>query len=147
MGRADVRMRLAATVTGEEEVDAVRRVLQSGQLTNGPAVQAFEAKFAARHEVEHAVAMANGTVSLAAISLALGIGPGDEVVVPSFTFVSTATSALHVGAQPVFADVQPDTCNLDPRRRGEADHASHASHRGGALRRPGGRHGRVASGG
>jgi len=60
------------------------------------------------------VAFANGTVALAAMYLACGIGPGDEVIVPSLTFISTATSVLHIGATPVFADVSPDTLNLDP---------------------------------
>jgi len=108
------RVRLASPVTGEEEVSAIAAVLASGVLTNGPATKAFERRFASRHQVDHAVAMANGTVALAAMYLALGIGAGDEVIVPSMTFISTATSVLHVGARPVFADVHADTCNLDP---------------------------------
>jgi perosamine synthetase len=114
------RIRLARPVTGEEEVDAIRAVLASGVLTNGPRTAEFERVFAQRHDVAHAVAFANGTVALAAMYLALGIGPGDEVVVPSMTFISSATSVLHVGATPVFADVDPRTFNLDPgdvRRR------------------------------
>ncbi len=107
-------IRLAAPALGEAELDAVRRVFESGVLTNGAETEAFEAEFAARHASEHGVAFANGTVALAAILTALDIGPGDEVVVPSFTFISTATSVLHVGATPVFADIQPDTFNLDP---------------------------------
>jgi perosamine synthetase len=108
------RIRIAVPTTGEEEVEAVRRVLASGMLTNGPATRRFEEVMAERHGTEHAVAFANGTVALAAMYLACGIGPGDEVVVPSFTFISTATSVLHVGATPVFADVRPDTFDLDP---------------------------------
>lgn len=107
-------IRLAQPDVDEEEIEAIRAVLKSGYLTNGPWTEQFEADFAARHEVEHAVAMANGTVALAAIYLALGIAPGDEVIVPSITFVSSATSLLHVGAVPVFADVDPRTFNLDP---------------------------------
>ncbi len=63
---------------------------------------------------EHAVAFANGTVALSAMYLASGIGAGDEVIVPSLTFISTATSVLHTQATPVFADIHPDTLNLDP---------------------------------
>ena len=109
------RIRLACPEVGEEEVEAIRRVLTSGVLTNGPATREFETAFAQRHHVEHAVAFANGTVALAAMYLGLGIGPGDEVIVPSMTFISSATSVLHVGATPVFADVLPDTFNLDPQ--------------------------------
>lgn len=112
--RPTPRIRLARPDMGVEEADAVARVLSSGVLTNGPETAAFEAEFAARHGVEHAVAVSNGTVALAAMYLALGIGPGDEVIVPSLTFISTATSVLHVGATPVFADVDPETFNLDP---------------------------------
>ncbi len=107
------RIRLARPLTGEEEVDAIRRVLASGVLTNGSATAEFERTFAARHDVAHAVAFANGTVALAAMYLALGIGPGDEVITPSMTFISSATSVLHVGATPVFADVDPRTFNID----------------------------------
>jgi perosamine synthetase len=111
--RPEPRIRLASPVTGQEEVDAVAEVLASGILTNGPKTREFEQRMAARHDTEHAVAMANGTVALAAMYLAAGIGPGDEVIVPSLTFISTATSVLHVGATPVFADIDPVTLNLD----------------------------------
>jgi len=108
------KIRLANPDVGEEELDAIKNALFSGVLTNGPQTTAFEAAFARRHEVSHAVAFANGTVALAAIYLALGIGPGDEVIVPSMTFISSATSVLHVGARPVFAEASEDTFNLDP---------------------------------
>lgn len=108
------RIRLASPDLGDEEIDAVARVLRSGILTNGPATAAFEAAFASRHDVRHAVAFGNGTVALASIYRCLDIGPGDEVIVPSLTFISTATSVLHVGALPVFADVDGATFNLDP---------------------------------
>ena len=107
-------IRLANPDVGLEELDAIRDALFSGVLTNGPHTAAFEEAFARRHEVQHAIALANGTVALAAIYLALGIGPGDEVIVPSMTFISSATSVLHVGAKPVFAEVTEDTFNLDP---------------------------------
>lgn len=107
-------VRLASPDVGEEEIEAVARVLRTPILTNGPETAAFETEFAALHEAPHGVAFANGTVALAAMLTAVGVGPGDEVIVPSLTFVSTATSVLHVGATPVFADVDPSTFNLDP---------------------------------
>jgi perosamine synthetase len=111
---APPRIRLARPDVGEAELDAIRRVFESGTLTNGPETDAFESMFASRHAAEHGVAFANGTVALAGLYLALGIGPGDEVIVPSFTFISTATSVVHVGARPVFADIDPETFNIDP---------------------------------
>src|SRR6266550_379461 len=76
------KIRLAGYCIGEEEVDAVREVFASGILTNGPRTSRFEEVFARRHQVDFAVAFANGTVALTAIYLALGIGQGDEVIVP-----------------------------------------------------------------
>ena len=108
------RIRLAQPDVGEEELDAISRVFKSGTLTNGPETAAFEREFADLQHVSHAIAVANGTLALSAIYLALGIGPTDEVIVPSLTFISTATSVLHVGATPVFADIDPETFNLDP---------------------------------
>ncbi|MFG2190804.1 DegT/DnrJ/EryC1/StrS family aminotransferase [Nocardia iowensis] len=103
---------------GEPELQAVQRVLSSGFLTNGPETAAFEEEFARVHAVPYAVAMANGTVALTAMLLAHGIGPGDEVIVPSFTFLSTATAVVHAGARPVFAEVHADILNID------ADHVA-----------------------
>jgi FlaA1/EpsC-like NDP-sugar epimerase/dTDP-4-amino-4,6-dideoxygalactose transaminase len=112
--QAPIRIRLAQPSLGEEELDAVRGVFESGVLTNGPKTAEFEQAFARRHEVEHAVAVANGTIALQAMFRALGIGPGDEVIVPSLTFISSATAVTHVGATPVWADVDPETLNIDP---------------------------------
>jgi perosamine synthetase len=113
--QAETRIRLAKPDVGDEELAAIKEVLESGVLTNGPRTAEFEELFAHRHEVGNAVAFANGTVALAAMFLALGIGPGDEVIVPSLTFISSATSVLHVGAKPVFADIDPISFNLSPR--------------------------------
>lgn len=128
-------IRLARPDVGDAELDAIAEVFRSGILTDGPATATFEAAFAARHQVDHAVAFASGTVALAAIHLGLGIGAGDEVIVPSMTFISTATSVLHVGATPVFADILPDTFDLDPadvaRRITPATKAILAVHYGG----------------
>lgn len=108
------RVRLAAPDVGDGELEAIREVFASGMLTNGPALDTFERSFAAFHQADHGVAFANGTVALTAMFLGLDIGPGDDVIVPSMTFISTATSVVHVGARPVFADVDPETFNLDP---------------------------------
>jgi perosamine synthetase len=108
------RVRLAAPALGDEELAEVAEVFRSGALTNGPATSGFEREFADHHHATHGVAFANGTVALTAMYLGLGIGPGDEVVVPSMTFISTATSVVHVGARPVFAEVDAETFNLDP---------------------------------
>lgn len=112
--RPPVRIRMARPIMGDEEAEAVTSVLASGILTNGPRTRRFEELMAERHGVAHGVAMANGTVALSGMYLAADIGPGDEVIVPSLTFISTATSLLHVGATPVFADVDERTYTLDP---------------------------------
>jgi perosamine synthetase len=100
---------LSRPMIGPEEQAAVARVLGSGQLASGPEVAAFEAEFAAFGGVPHAVAVSNGTTALWLSLWAGGIGPGDEVIVPSFTFAATAGSVLQVGARPVYADIDPAT--------------------------------------
>jgi perosamine synthetase len=99
---------------GNEEAGAVTRVLQSGMIAQGEAVAAFERAFASYIGVAHAIAVSNGTTALHASLLAAGIGPGDEVIVPSFTFIATATSVSMCGARPVFADVEDRYFMLDP---------------------------------
>jgi perosamine synthetase len=98
----------------DDDVAAVERVLRSDWLTQGPEVEAFERTLAERCGARFAVACSSGTAALHLACLAAGLGPKDEVVVPPMTFASTANCALYVGATPVFADVQPDTLNLDP---------------------------------
>ena len=98
----------------EAERDAVGAVLRDGQLADGPAVREFEDAFAGYCGTDHGVAAANGTAALHAALVSLGIGPGDRVVTTPFSFVATANAIRLVGAEPVFADVDPETCNLDP---------------------------------
>lgn len=108
------RVDIALPSTGEEEWQAVREPLMSGWLTQGPKVAAFEKAFAARHVVPHALAFTSCTTALHLGLLGLGVGPGDEVIVPAFTWVATANAALYCGAVPVLADVDPVTFNIDP---------------------------------
>jgi perosamine synthetase len=105
---------ISLPATGEEEWQATREPLMSGWLTQGPKVAAFEKAFAERHRVKHALATTSCTTALHLILTALGIGPGDEVIVPAFTWVATANVVLYCGATPVFADVRRDTYNIDP---------------------------------
>jgi perosamine synthetase len=96
------------------EIDAVTSVLRTPHLSLGPELAAFESALAAFHGVQHAVAVSSGTAGLHLALLTLGIGPGDEVVIPSFTFIAVANAVVQVGATPVFAEIDPGTLNLDP---------------------------------
>ncbi|MDR6973263.1 DegT/DnrJ/EryC1/StrS family aminotransferase [Leifsonia shinshuensis] len=105
----------ARPLIGEEERSAVDAVLRSGMLAQGPEVAAFEREFAdALVDGRHTAAVNSGTSGLHLGLLAAGIGPGDEVIVPSFTFAATANAVVLAGAEPVFADIDPDSFNLDP---------------------------------
>ncbi len=104
---------IALPATGEEEWLALREPLASGWLTQGPKVAAFEQAFAARHRVPHALATTSCTTALHLALAALDIGPGDEVIVPSFTWVASANAVLYCGATPVLCDVDRTTFNLD----------------------------------
>lgn len=106
---------------GEREVELLRKVLDghrwfAGARGDDPEAVGtlFAARFAALHQSRHSFAVANGSVAIEIALAALDIGAGDEVIVPSYTFVSTATSVLRVGAVPVFADIDPETYCLDP---------------------------------
>lgn len=101
-------------VIGDEELENVGKCLASGYLTQGPFVARFERAVSDYLGCRHAVAVTSGTAALHLALLALGIGPGDEVVVPSLTWVATANAVAYVGATPVFADVLPETFTLDP---------------------------------
>src|SRR5262252_3714643 len=98
----------------EEEAAAARRAILSGWVTQGPEVAAFEQEFADAVGAAHAVACSSCTTALHLALLALGVGPGDEVIVPSLSFIATANAVRHVGATPVFAEVDSRTYNLDP---------------------------------
>lgn len=105
----------AKPIIGDEERAAVDRVLRTGMIAQGPEVAAFESEFA-EHFVQGrpVVAVNSGTSGLHLGLLAAGIGPGDEVIVPSFTFAATGNSVALTGATPVFADIEPQTFTLDP---------------------------------
>lgn len=98
----------------DEIRDAIDGVLESQQFVLGPHGEALERNLAAYCDAKHAVALANGTDALTIALAACGIGPGDEVIVPAFTFVATATAVVRLGARPVFADIDPATFNLNP---------------------------------
>lgn len=107
-------VRLAWPDTGREEAEAVAEVLESGRLTMGPKVDELEGLVAAACRVEHAVAVSSGTAALHLAVLALDLRPGDEVVVPAYTFPATANVVALAGLKPVLVDVDPVTMNLDP---------------------------------
>jgi UDP-4-amino-4,6-dideoxy-N-acetyl-beta-L-altrosamine transaminase len=96
----------------EDDIAAVAAVLRGDWLTTGPAVAAFEADFAAAVGAHHAVACNSGTAALHMAAHALGLGPGDRVIVPALTFLATANAAVYVGAEVAFADVDPETGSL-----------------------------------
>ncbi len=98
----------------ETDVLAVAEVIRSGRLALGPKMEEFERAIAEYVGAGHAVAVSSGTAALHLIVRALGIGPGDEVLVPSFTFAASVNAILYEGARPVFVDVEEDTYNLDP---------------------------------
>jgi perosamine synthetase len=114
--REDARIRLGWPDVGAAELDAVAEVLESGMLTMGPRVEEFEAGLAQACEVEHAVAVSSGTAALHLAVLALGLEPGDEVLVPAYTFPATANVCALLGLRPVLVDVDPVTMNVDPSR-------------------------------
>lgn len=99
---------------GEAEIEAVVAVMRSGHLAQGAVVAEFERRFAGICGVDHAIATTSGTTALHLALLAHGIGPGDEVITTSFSFIASANCILYVGATPVFADIEPETFNIDP---------------------------------
>lgn len=104
---------ISLPVTGEEEWEATKEPLMTGWLTSGPKVREFENLFAERHKVKHAMAVTSATTALHLAVVALNVKEGDEIIVPAFTWVSTANIVLYQGAQVVFVDIDPKTFNLD----------------------------------
>lgn len=93
---------------------AIRRVLEHGRFIMGPEVTELESALAAHSGATHCIAVANGTDALQIAQMALGIGPGDEVIMPGFTYIATAETAALLGAKPVYVDIDPRTYNIDP---------------------------------
>ena len=101
----------------DEDIQSVTSVIERGAYwTTGPSVDEFERKISDYIGTKYCVAFSSGTSALHSIVLAYGIGEGDEVIVPSFTFIATANCALFTGAKPVFADIEEKTFGLDPQK-------------------------------
>lgn len=124
MGRLTRPIRLARPEVGEAELAEIAAVLEDGQLTMGPRVVELEELLARASGTAHAVAVSSGTAALHVAVLAMGIGEGDEVLVPAYTFPATANVVALAGARPVLVDVDPVTMNIDP-----ADAARRVSNR------------------
>src|SRR2546430_146729 len=115
MNESRLRVTLSDIAVDDELLDAVLETVRSGWWSMGPRVEEFEREFAEFCSAPHAVAVANGTAALHLGLLAVGCGPGDEVIVPSLNFVAAANAIVHTGATPVFCDILgPDELNLDP---------------------------------
>src|SRR5436190_13610490 len=104
-------------VYGQPEEQALLRVLHSGKWgkLEGPEVATFEKRFAQMHGAKHGIAVVNGTVSLRIALLAADIQAGDEVIIPPYTFLATASAVAEANATPIFVDIDPETFNIDPR--------------------------------
>ena len=98
----------------EEVLRAIGNVIDDNAFSSGPYVESFEREFASYLGAKHVVAVNSGTSALHLIMRALNIGPGDEVIIPSWTFIATAWAPVYVGAKPVFADIDPETWQIDP---------------------------------
>lgn len=107
-------VKVASPAVDESDLHDVNASMLSGRLTSGPYVEQFEKDFAAYIGTEHAVAVNSGTAAIHAALAALGVQPGDEVIVPALTFFSTATGVIHQGAVPVFCDISPVTYSMCP---------------------------------
>src|SRR5438552_3229286 len=104
---------IAKPLFGEQELQAIRQPIETGWVVQGPKVVEFERKFAAFAGVRHAVAVSNCTTALHVAMTALGVGPGDEVIVPAFTWIATANAVEYLGGRAAFCDIDLATFNVD----------------------------------
>lgn len=109
-------IQISQPMMGQEEWEALKEPIFSGWLTQGPKVAELQKLFAERHKVKHALAVSNCTTALHLALLAVGVRQGDEVIVPAFTWVSTANAVIYCNAIPVFVDVDPVTFNIDVKQ-------------------------------
>lgn len=109
-----VRIPITRPCVGDEEGNAAAEAVRSGWLSQGKQVQDFEGELAAYIGVRNAILTSNCTTALHLALVAAGVGPGDEVICPSFTFIATANAILHTGATPVFVDIDAQTYNTTP---------------------------------
>lgn len=109
-------IQISQPMMGQEEWEALKEPIFSGWLTQGPKVAELQQLFAERHQVKYALAVSNCTTALHLALLAVGVKPGDEVIVPAFTWVSTANAVIYCNAIPVFVDVDPVTFNIDVKK-------------------------------
>lgn len=107
---------IAKPIIGEEEIEAVTEVLKSGMIAQGPKVDQFQKEFSKFVETKHSIATSSGTTALHTALLAAGVKPGDEVITTPFTFAATSNSILYSNATPVYADITPETFNLNPEK-------------------------------
>src|SRR5579872_7544393 len=112
--RRDTFLSFQPPAIGDEEIEAVAETLRSGWLTTGPRTAELERRFAEYVGAKHALAVASGTAALHLALVALGVGPGDEVITTPITWPATANVIVHTGATPVFADVRESDLNIDP---------------------------------